>query len=60
MSRNYIFHNPERVYFVSFTVINWPDVFTGNEYKDIIIDSLQYCQKEKGNKGILEGVIVAG
>ena len=48
MSRNYKFHNPDGVYFVSFAVVEWLDVFTKNEYKDIIIDSLQYCQKEKG------------
>ncbi|MCW3787841.1 transposase [Plebeiibacterium sediminum] len=48
MSRNYKFHNPEGVYFVSFAVVEWLDVFTRNEYKDIIIDSLRYCQKEKG------------
>ena len=48
MSRNYKFHNPEGVYFVSFAVVEWLDVFTRNEYKDIIIDSLQFCQKEKG------------
>ena len=48
MSRNYKFHNPEGTYFVSFAVVEWLDVFTRNEYKDIIIDSLHYCQKEKG------------
>ena len=48
MSRNYKFHNPEGVYFVSFAVVEWLDVFTRNEYKNIIIDSLHYCQKEKG------------
>ena len=48
MSRNYKFHNPEAAYFVSFAVVDWLDVFTRNEYKDIIIDSLHYCQKEKG------------
>ncbi len=48
MSRNYKFHNPEGVYFVSFAVVEWLDVFTRNEYKDVIINSLQYCQKEKG------------
>ena len=48
MSRNYKFHNPEGVYFVSFAVVEWLDVFTRNEYKDIIIESLHYCQKEKG------------
>lgn len=48
MSRNYKFHNPDAAYFVSFAVVDWLDVFTRNEYKDIIIDSLHYCQKEKG------------
>ena len=50
MSRNYKFHNPESPYFISFAVVDWIDVFTRNEYKDIIIDSLHYCQKEKENK----------
>ena len=48
MSRNYKFHNQEGVYFVSFAVIEWMDVFTRNEYKDIVLDSLRYCQREKG------------
>ena len=48
MSRNYKFHKPEAAYFVSFAVVEWLDVFTRNEYKDILIDSLHYCQKEKG------------
>ena len=38
MSSNYKFHNPEGVYFVSFAIVEWLDVFTRNEYKDIIID----------------------
>ncbi|MGH1383552.1 REP-associated tyrosine transposase [Kordia sp.] len=48
MSRNYKFHNPEGLYFVSFAVVYWLDVFTRNEYKNIVVDSLSYCQKEKG------------
>jgi len=48
MSRNYKFHNPEGIYFISFAVVNWLDVFTRNEYKSILIDSLHYCQQEKG------------
>lgn len=48
MSRNYKFHNPEGLYFVSFAVVEWLDVFTRNEYKDILIDSLTYCQEHKG------------
>jgi REP element-mobilizing transposase RayT len=48
MSRNYKFHNPKGVYFISFAVVNWLDVFTRSEYKNILIESLHYCQREKG------------
>lgn len=48
MSRNYKFHNPEGLYFISFAVVGWLDVFIRNEYKDLFIESLRYCQKEKG------------
>lgn len=48
MTRNYKFHNPEGVYFVSFSVVEWLDVFTRNEYKNILIESLQFCCDEKG------------
>lgn len=48
MSRNYKFHNSEGLYFVSFAVVEWLDVFTRNGYKDILLDSLSFCQKEKG------------
>ncbi|MCB9224983.1 MAG: transposase [Crocinitomicaceae bacterium] len=48
MSRNYKFHNPEGAYFVSFAVVDWLDVFTRTEYKDILLDSLEFCQKNKG------------
>jgi len=42
MSRNYKFHNPKGIYFVSFAIVEWIDVFTRNQYKDIIIKSLEY------------------
>lgn len=48
MSRKYKFRNPEGVYFVSFAVVDWVDVFTRNIYKDIVVDSMVYCQKNKG------------
>ncbi|MGE0019407.1 MAG: transposase [Draconibacterium sp.] len=48
MSRKYKFLNPEGVYFVSFAVQGWTDVFTRNEYKNILIDNLKYCQTHKG------------
>lgn len=36
------------VYFVTDTVVDWVDIFTRPIYKHIILDSLMYCQKEKG------------
>ena len=34
--------------FVTITVVDWVDVLVRKAYKDIIIESLKYCQKEKG------------
>lgn len=48
MSRNYKFHNPEGLYFISFAVVGWLDVFIRNEYKDILLDCLRFCQAKKG------------
>ncbi len=48
MSRKYKFHNKEGSYFISFAVVNWIDVFTREIYFSCIIDSLEYCRKNKG------------
>lgn len=48
MSEKYKFYNKEDLYFVTFTVINWIDVFTRNVYRDVLLDSWHYCIKEKG------------
>lgn len=48
MSRNYKFHNPEGLYFVSFAVVGWLDVFTRHQYVDLFLESLRFCQKNKG------------
>lgn len=36
------------IYFVTFTVHQRVDVFTSVVYRDILFESLQYCQTEKG------------
>lgn len=36
------------VYFVTDTVVDWVDIFSRPRYKNIIIESLQYCQGQKG------------
>ncbi len=39
---------PEKSYFMTLTVVDWIDVFTRVNHKMLLIDSLKYCQKEKG------------
>ncbi|MFT2008645.1 REP-associated tyrosine transposase [Pontibacter sp. 13R65] len=48
MSRKYKFHDQQGLYFVSFAVVYWIDVFTREEYFAIVRDSLDYCRKNKG------------
>ena len=50
MSRNYKFLNPEGLYFIRFAAVGWLDVFTRNEYKDLFLESVRFCQKEKGSE----------
>lgn len=44
----YKIKNQSAPHFLTFAVVGWIDVFTRKLYRDIIIDSLQYCQREKG------------
>ena len=48
MSRKYKIRDQDKLYFVTFTVIHWLDVFTRTEYRDIVLYSLKYCQQHKG------------
>ncbi|MDN5205106.1 transposase [Fulvivirgaceae bacterium BMA10] len=48
MGYAYRIDNPEGIYFVTFTVVEWIDVFTRPCYSEIIIESLKYCQRRKG------------
>ena len=47
MSRKYKFGDNDKLYFISFAVVYWIDLFIRKEYKDILIESWRYCQKEK-------------
>ena len=44
----YLISDKAGCYFVTFTVIHWIDIFSRKKYRDIIVDSLNYCIKEKG------------
>jgi putative transposase len=43
----YKIRNQAETHFVTFAVVEWVDVFTRKEYRDILIDSIRYCQAEK-------------
>jgi putative transposase len=40
--------NTDYCYFITFTVVGWIDVFTRSRYSDVILESLAYCQENKG------------
>jgi putative transposase len=48
MSEKYKIHDQDRPYFITFAVVEWVDVFTRQLYRDMVLESLQYCQREKG------------
>ncbi|WP_145857221.1 REP-associated tyrosine transposase [Pedobacter suwonensis] len=50
MSDQYQARDPEGIYFLTFTIVDWVDIFTRISYKEIIINSLKYCQSNKGLK----------
>lgn len=48
MSTKYKFSDSQAIYFITATVVDWIDVFTRNEYKDILLDSIRHCQQHQG------------
>src|SRR5690242_8493407 len=44
----YKINNKQGIHFVTFAVVEWVDVFTRKQYRDILLESLRYCQKYKG------------
>ncbi|SEN22577.1 hypothetical protein SAMN05192574_102831 [Mucilaginibacter gossypiicola] len=47
MSTKYKFHDQDKLYLVSFSVVFWIDLFIRNEYKRVLPDSWKHCQKHK-------------
>lgn len=48
MSRKYKIRDNEKLYFVTFTIVYWIDLFTRKEYSELFLESVRYCQKNKG------------
>ena len=47
MSTGYKIEEKDGLYFVTFQVVKWIDIFTRKIYRDIVIDSLRFCQTSK-------------
>ena len=48
MSTGYKIAEQDQLYFLTLQVVEWVDVFSRKEYRDIIIENLAFCQKKKG------------
>jgi putative transposase len=48
MADAYRVKDQHSAYFITLTVIDWVDVFSRKDYKDIVVDSLNYCIESKG------------
>jgi REP element-mobilizing transposase RayT len=47
MSTGYKLTEKEGCYYLTFQVVGWVDIFTRKVYRDIVIESLKYCQQHK-------------
>jgi len=47
-SETYFINDQNSVYFLTFPVVDWVDIFTRPGYKTIVTDSLNYCIDSKG------------
>ena len=47
MSRKYKFNNKEGLYFVSFAVVYWIDIFVREKYSSIFIETLKFYEKDR-------------
>ena len=50
MGHAYRIHKQDAAYFVTFTVVDWIDLFTRPEYKYFLCESLNYCIRKKSLK----------
>jgi len=48
MSTGYKISEQDELYYVTFQIVRWIDIFTRQVYRDIVIDSLRFCQQNKG------------
>ncbi len=48
MRSRYRIYNNEGLFFITSTIIEWIPIFTSEKYFDILINSIKFCQTNKG------------
>jgi REP element-mobilizing transposase RayT len=48
LSPGYKIADSEGLYYLTFQIVGWLDIFTRKIYRDIAIESFKYCQQNKG------------
>lgn len=48
MTAKYKIVDHQALHFITFATVQWVDALTRPEYKHIVVESLRFCQKEKG------------
>ena len=44
----YKIRNQAAVHFITFAIVEWVDVFTRKDYRDILLESIRHCQSTRG------------
>jgi putative transposase len=50
MSEKYKVQDSRALHFITISVVDWIDLFIRRDFKDFVLDSLRFCQEEKGLK----------
>ena len=48
MPDSYVIKDQQGVYFLTFHIVGWLDIFTRKRYRDIVVDAFNYCVATKG------------
>ena len=48
MSTGYQINDQEGLYYLTFQVVDWIDIFTRQVYRDLIVESLKFAKENKG------------
>jgi REP element-mobilizing transposase RayT len=48
MSIGYKIEEQDELYYVTFQIVRWVDIFTRQVYRDIVVENLRFCQQNKG------------